>query len=383
MKVLFVASDNNPSSGAFLSMVKLTSLLQDEFGVEIKVIVPREGEGVKLLEEKKISYELVRSFDWVIDNNTMSSGLKSVARNCASVLTNPKAVRTLSKIIRDEGFDLVHLNTTYSHTGALAALQAKVPFIWHLREMLEEDQGRRLKNRELGYNLIGKADRIIAISSCVYDKYRALIPNGKLVKIFNGIDVERFYTPGRSIMKDPKQFTLIYGGGYARRKGIYELASALNYLSLNNINNFRLLMIGEANQKYRDYLHKSGLDSKIRYLGYQKDVEQWYRQADIAFSCSAMEAFGRKTIEAMLCGCLMIGSNTGGNLDTIKDRETGLLYEQGDPLSLAYTILYAMNHIDETKALAKAGQEYARQHFTAYDNAQAVYEVYQDVLKNG
>ncbi len=363
-------------------MVKLVSLLRDEFGVECNVIVPRKGDGVRLLEEHSIPYELVKSYDWVLDNNSFVRKFRSVARQVVSSFINPKAVRCLANKMKNEGYDLVHLNTTYAHTGALAALRAGVPFIWHLRELLEEDQGRSIAGRKRGYKLIGKADRVIAISSCVYEKYKNIIPSGKLVKIFDGIDVDKFYTKDRNILINPNLCTLIYGGGYDPGKGFYVLASALNDLRLRHAADFHLLMLGEPGRKCREYLHRIGLDAKIQLLGYQKDVEHWYRQADIAFNCSAMEAFGRKTVEAMLCGCLMIGSDTGGNLDIIEDKRTGYLFRQGDAHSLAETILYAIQHADESKAVAKAGQDSAYAYFPALENARQVYQLYQDVLKN-
>ena len=43
MKVLFVPSDNNPASGAFLSMTALNKILNEKLGVETFVVLPHKG----------------------------------------------------------------------------------------------------------------------------------------------------------------------------------------------------------------------------------------------------------------------------------------------------------------------------------------------------
>ena len=52
-------------------------------------------------------------------------------------------------------------------------------------------------------------------------------------------------------------------------------------------------------------------------------------QADIGLTCSRNEAFGRTTVEALLMGKPVIGTNTGGTVDLISDGVDGLLYPPG------------------------------------------------------
>ena len=377
MNLMFVASDNNPASGAFLSMVKLCTLLRSEFKHNVIVVLPREGEGQTLLEENQIKYFLVKSHDWIINIKEKKEWIKR-AKMYPKMLLAYFSSRKIADIIKKEKIDIVHINTSYAFYGALAALQTRTPYVWHLREMLEEDQEREIFFKEWGYKLISKANKIVAISSAVYQKYQNILPQEKLQLIFNGIDTTMFYSPQKQIMTEEK-LKLVYGGGYARKKGIYELASALSLLVSMGIDNFEFWLIGDSNKKYNEYLKKAGLLPYTKHLGYQKDVAQWYRQADIAFSCSAMEAFGRKTVEAMLSGCLMIAANTGGSLDIVEHEKTGLMYQQGDPIDLAYTILYAMKNKEEMKEIAKEGRTFAYKNFTAYDNAKAISALYKKI----
>lgn len=379
MRVLFIASDNNKVSGAFLSMVKLNVILRSDFGVFTKVVLPREGDGQTLLEENGIPYVLFPTIDWIVDKNETYNQFALTRKMKRAEKTNSESINKIVDLIRDEKYDLVHLNTIYARIGEIAAMKANVPFVWQIREIIEEGQGRVIYYKD-GYQELKNANRVIAISTSVYDAYKKRVPDARIVTIHNGIDSTRFYNPDKTIMNNDHIITLAYVGGYGVRKGIFELASALNYLRSIGIDNFRLMLIGEPTKRYIEYLHKTGLEDYVDYIGYQKNVESYLKSADIAFNCSVMEAFGRTTAEAMFCGCLMIASNSGGSLDIVKDGETGFLYQQGDPLSLAYTILYAMNHREESKKIAENGRNDMMKRFTAKKNAFEIFKLYQNVL---
>lgn len=379
MKILFVPSDNNSTSGAFLSMVKLTQLLRDSLDVEVLVILPKKGDGEILLQEINIPYTYIKSYDWVIPLEKCNDK-KVKVKNLIKHLYNQIAIHKIVKYVKQNQIDIIHINTTYAYVGALAAKKAKIPFVWHLREFVEEDQGRTLWSRSKGNQLIAEANKVIAISSSVFFKYERIVPKERIHLILNGIDTEKFYCPNKKIFQNEK-ISLIYGGGYARRKGIYELASALQLLLEMGITNFELKLIGEPNPKYKEYLKKIGLEPYVKYLGYQKNVTQWYEKADIAFSCSTLEAFGRKTVEAMLAGTLMIAANTGGTLDIIEDKKTGLLYKQGDPIDLAFKIIFAITNKEECKKISSYGRMYAYKNLTARKNAELVKAVYEEILQ--
>ena len=383
MKILFVSSDNNPSSGAFLSMTMLNRLLRTELGVETMVILPREGNGQSLLGEAGIPFALVPSRDWVVpvvDKPRLRTLVKRWCKRAYTFFLNQRASSRIARIAREGGFELIHINTPSAYVGALAAKKAHLPVVWHLRELLEEDQGRMIWDKARGYALIGQSARVIAISQCVYDKYAALVDPSRLRLVFNGIDTSVFYRPGRTVFRSPK-ITMVYGGGYAVRKGAYELLSGLSLLADSHTVDFELLLIGETNEKFNKAIASSSLAPHVRFLGYQKNVVQWYEQADIAFTCSAMEAFGRKTVEAMLAGALIVAANTGGSLDIVRDKENGLLYTQGDPVSLYTTTLWAIEHAALCRSLAQQGQHDAREHFNARENARNVKQIYQEILE--
>ena len=376
LKVLFVASDNNAASGAFLSMAVLCDYLQTEHNTQVKVILPRSGTGEAILDDFHIGHSIIRSYDWVVGLDEKRDGAFRIKKIKEHLWNYLSAVK-IGREIRKEGFDVVHINTTYAYVGALSAYYAKRPVVWHLREFLEEDQGREIWCKERGIELISDSDRIIAISDAVYDKYKDRLGN-KLIRIYNGIDARKFHVPDHNILvNSPPVF--IFVGGLSVRKGCFFLIDALEEYALRSNNDFRVIFVGRGNEKFLSRINNSSIKSKIEYVGYQKDTVSYYKQSDIAFTCSDSEAFGRITVEAMMSGCLVIGVNSGGTREIISDRKTGLLYDKGNIDSIIDAINFSLNDKDQSREIASAGRNHALKNFSAENNANKVSDLYSGI----
>ena len=60
------------------------------------------------------------------------------------------------------------------------------------------------------------------------------------------------------------------------------------------------------------------------------DVAAWMRSMDIFVLPSTSESFSNALLEAMACGCCVIGSRVGGTPELICDQASGLLFDSGD-----------------------------------------------------
>ena len=380
-KVLFAASDNSPSSGAFLSMTALAQQLRDRYGIEPIIALPCEGKGQLLLEGKDLRYTIIPSQNWVVPQSEPRD-IALRAKIWLKKRENRRAVRRFEELIERENIDLVHINTTYSYVAAVAAHRKKVPVVWHLREFLEEDQEKTLWNRKKGNRLIGRSDKVIAISDSLYRKYRPVIPPDRLVRVYNGINADVFYQPDKEIFGNARPIFL-FVGGFAVYKGHVEFAEAMVELARRGIGDFEIWFVGTGNPRVRERVEKlfllNGLEDRYKIFGYRKDVEKFLQQADIAFCCSRAEAFGRVTVEAMLSGVLTIGADIAGTAELIRNGETGLLYESGNPVALADCVEYALSHPDEMRAVADCGRRAMAEYMTAERNADDVYSLYEEI----
>ena len=380
-RILLAAAECSFDSGAFRSLLALTVELR-KMGNFVFVVVPRGGSGEKLLIDNGIPYEIVCSLSWIVP---IGSGRRSYREMAGVFIINHLAISKITKLIRREKIDLVHVNSAPTYVGAFAALDAKVPLVWHLRDYLEEDHGRVIYNKAAGYDLMRKAVRCIAVSQGVYDKYATILGEDRIVKIFNGIDPERFYHPAHVIMEQ-RIVRLVLMGPLSAHKGQYELTCACAALYKSGIRDFELWFVGCDDGAMRSavdsIIEESGLKGRVLFWGRQEHPEDILKDADVAFMCSRCEAFGRATVEAMLAGCLVVGADTGATPELVRNGETGFLFhfEQGKCDDLVKKIKYVLENRDLVRAVAQAGQRYALENMTAERNAREIAELYRNVL---
>ena len=383
-RILFISSDNNKVSGAFLCMVDLCDILISKYKLDVFVILPYFGNGKSLLDAKNIPNYTINSFGWGIElsRNRDSKCLKEISDKKS---VNEAAIRKISQFIKTNKFDIVHINSSYSYVGAVAALKENVPFVWHIREMLEEDQGNTMWDRKEANKLINKANKVIAISSAVNSKYSQFIDSNRLVTVHDGVDVEKFYNPQKAILND-SHIKLIFVGNIAAYKGIFDFADACILLNDSDFTDFEVLIVGAGDNQViadiKNRFSKANMSDRVRFLGYQKDVEVFLNESDIFCMCSKSEAFGRTTVEAMLSGNLVIGANTAGTKDLIDDGVTGIYYEQGNAEDLCEKMLAAINNKSKSKEIAESGRQYMFENMSAERNAEEIYNLYMEILNH-
>ena len=64
-----------------------------------------------------------------------------------------------------------------------------------------------------------------------------------------------------------------------------------------------------------------------------------FQQHDVYLFPSLYEPFSLTLIHALACGIPTAASRAGGNPEIVRDRESGVLFEKGDPADLARAVL--------------------------------------------
>ncbi|KQL56488.1 MULTISPECIES: glycosyltransferase family 4 protein [Bacillaceae] len=378
MNVLLIATYSG-ISGASKSLVKLAELLKSK-GVNIIVIIPKNGEIEKLLVESEISYKVIRLYNWVapLDNKIRFNG--NLAWKVKQVINYMQEIR-LFYLIKQNNIDIVHINAITANWGYLASRIARVKTVWHIRELLEEDLNKQFRDKKKSVKQISQANKIIAISNSVSLKYKDIL-KVDISTIYNGIDSANFVVNNKSLLKD-NYVKCTIAGRLIKEKGILECIEALNILiSHKGYKNISLDIIGVGDKEYTALLKKKiseyDLEKNVKLLGFKSNIHNYFVESDIIIVSSKAEAFGRVTIEAMLSQSLVIGANTQGTEELI-GRDYGLLYNQGSSSDLAKKIEYAVNNKQFVREKAFAGREYAL-NFSAEKNASEIFKLYNEIL---
>lgn len=384
MKILFISSDNNKTSGAFLCLVELNRYLREVDNVDTFVIIPKQGDGVQLLDKYHIPYKIIPSYSWITYNGY---SIKALAKTCFKLLMmlyNYIAIKKIQTIIKKGKFDFVHTNTIFSYVGAKAAFLEHTKHIWHLRECINEGHNSRIVVGESGYKFISKSNIVLAVSQTVRQTYQNDIDAGKIKVVYDGVSANLYKK--KNIFKDEVvQFTCI--GGFIDNKNQIELINACDILKKSGQRNFHLNLVGRGPMELnlRAEVNRLGLNDYVTFSGVFDRVQDILEKTDIVCVVSKSEAFGRTVIEGMLQGCLIIGANTLNSAihELITDGITGFLYPCGDLDRLAH-IMNACLQKDNQRHLQKVaikGQEVALQKYTTLSNAENIMNVYKTLMQ--
>ena len=383
MNILFVSSDNNSSSGAFLCMVELANILKKNYKHNVFIILPYHGTGESILIQYGLEFKVIKSYHWTVNLNVMNA-LDTKAKSVIKKGLNLLAINRIKNEIINRQIDILHINTSWSYVGAKAANSTKIPFVWHIREALQEGQKKSIWNSEKGYSLMKTAAAQIAISDFIYNKYSAILGKEKIYRIYDGMDVEKYYLRNRLLFQSDEIKCLILGEVRKWKGQLIAIKAVIDYHEKYH-NPISLDIVGRGDEQYirecKDYINEHNANEYVRFLGHSSKVVERYKCADIFLLCSNAEAFGRVTAEGMLAGLLVIASNSGASPELIGYGENGLLYTPGNYVELREKIKYAVDNKREMQIKAQKGQAYIYSNMTLDKNAREVDRLYQTICK--
>lgn len=375
-RILYVVNES-VLGGATISLIEmLEQMINYVYPV---VVVPSNGELVTKIEDLHIKFYIVPFTSSVKRVNLRDSNSDNHA-----FYNNYNAAREIYKIVKEEKIELIHSNSSISNTGALAALFADVPHIWHVREFLEEDFNYTFCDKRLTTVLLKHADAVISISKCIQKAVRAKYDISSL-QIYNGVNTAK-YSKNKCLPKYTNDIFL--AGSIIAGKGQFEAIKAFEKSIKNGIKQVKLLIVGNGDYRYlwiiNRYIRNHSLEKHIEIREFQSDIQKIRDRCSYTLVCSKMEALGRVTIESMLSGNIVIGTDTGGTLELIgENNDRGFLYRQGDVNSLAQVISNAINcSIEQKKSMQKNAYQFANEMFDCNNYVNQIYSLYTNSIEN-
>ena len=146
---------------------------------------------------------------------------------------------------------------------------------------------------------------------------------------------------------------------------------------------FIVHFIGNGDEKYinkmKQYIPSFHIEHYVQFWGYRDDVTDILKQMDIGVIPSLNEAFGRVTVEYMMESMPVIGANSGGTPELVKDGETGYLYEVGNARCLAEKMETYIVNKKEIATHGMSARRYAVSNFDIKQNTDNIYRIYQKV----
>jgi len=283
-------------------------------------------------------------------------------------------------------YDLIHAHYWLSGAAGLALRQrwgAPLVQMFHTLGRLKNDASRNGADREPDTRIaeeariVTAADRIIAAT--VVERAHLVSHYGadaaRIAVIPCGVDTELFAPGDRAAARaalglgdDPH---LLYVGRQTPIKGLETLLDAMARLRAAGSRARLSIVGGDADEPMdgheaalRERLGRLGLGHAVTFVGAlpQGSLPAWYVAADATVLPSYYESFGMVALEAMACGSPVVASRVGGLQATVRDRVTGLLVPDHDPVALADALGRLLGDEDLRWRLGREGVRWAAQH---------------------
>lgn len=237
----------------------------------------------------------------------------------------------LAKFIDEKDIDIIHFHWGKDIITAVLAklLSKKKPKILHSRHM----NMTRFKDDMYHRWLYKNIDTLHAVSRQVKEQMQKYIPDSirpPIESIYLGvkessIDEKKVQElKSKYALKD--EFIVGIIGRIEEEKGQFLLIEAMKQLQNLNI---KLLIIGHTmDEEYLEKLKKSvtdlGLQDKIIFTGFTKNVNEHMKLCDTVVLATKKETFGLVLVEAMANRVCSIATNNGGPLEIIDDEINGV-----------------------------------------------------------
>lgn len=209
-------------------------------------------------------------------------------------------------------------------------------------------------------SVYGKFHFNVISESTAADMVARGLPREQVSVIHCGID-RRVYSVDPSVSKYD-QPTILYLGRLKKYKAVQHLITAFKALKAQ-IPDARLMIVGAGDyQPALDSLARSlGVEADIEFTGFVPTVDKLtrMRRSHVCVLPSIREGWGLTNIEANAVGTTVVAANSPGLRDSVRDGETGFLYDYGNTDQLAERLTCILTQPDLRRKLEIGGLAWA------------------------
>jgi glycosyltransferase involved in cell wall biosynthesis len=227
-----------------------------------------------------------------------------------------------------------------------------------------------------------KAKVVVAVSQKVAQELIDIgVPASKIEVIVNGVDLEEFSPSqvSRQQLHLPSDVTLAMFAGDIRtpRKNLDTILRALV-----KVPDLHLVVVGNTEGSPFPQLAASlGLNQRVHFLGYRRDIPQIMQAADFFVFPSRYEACTLVLLEALASGLPVITASSTGGAELVTP-ECGVVLQDSDDIdALASALSLMVSDRQLREQMGKAARTVAQQHSWA-TMAQTYVDLFEELSKN-
>jgi glycosyltransferase involved in cell wall biosynthesis len=226
------------------------------------------------------------------------------------------------------------------------------------------------------------SDRVVVNSRAVGESLQHLSPK-RLHLCYNGVNPDEF-SPGPGI-RPFGEGSLVVGTVCVMREEkrvdwvIRSFAEV--YRSHPDL---RLLLVGSGAEikGLKTLCETLGLANACRFEPAQANIADWMRGIDLYINSSRSESFPNALLEAMACGCCVLGSSVGGIPELITHGEDGLVFDAANRADLTQMMALAVTDRALREKMRQRAAVTAHCRFSMSITLQSTEMLYQTLLES-
>ena len=280
---------------------------------------------------------------------------------------------TMVDVILNHDLDLIHAHYAIPH--ASAAYTAKqivkqktgrvVPVITTLHGTDITLVGRDKTYEPVVTFSINESDAITAVSENLkQETLKHLEIRKEIEVIHNFVDLKRFnkkpLAAFKKVVAAHDEKIVVHASNFRKIKRIGDVMEI--FKNIHAATTSKLLMVGDGPERpiAEDLARQYGIESDVRFLGKQEQMEDILAVSDLFLLPSEYESFGLVALEAMASSVAVISSNAGGLGEINIDGKTGYTADVGDVATMSKRAIELLTDDSKLKAFKHNALEQAK-----------------------
>lgn len=273
-----------------------------------------------------------------------------VRTHCLGVRTeaDPRWLRRLGRLLRDERIDVVHAHSPVSASMARVLVRTAFPSVGFVYTEHNRWPSHHGATRALNRATFAWSDAVIAVSAEVAESMTPKA-SARTEVVIHGIDLEavRVHRGARDTVRSelgvgPDDVLVVTVANLRANKRYPDLlAAARRVLDAGAPVRFVAAGQGPLEAEIRREHARLDLGDRFHLLGYRADAPRVIAGADLFVLASSHEGLPVAVMEALALGVPVVATAVGGLSEAVTDGVDGLLVPPGDPEALAAAIVRA------------------------------------------
>lgn len=280
-------------------------------------------------------------------------------------------------------------------SAGFAAVLAGVPRVVLSTRSTRPDARRRIRRYLApGYKLLLAQPEVLMLNNSKagardYEDWLDL-PEGTVKTIYNGMDIDLIRSRGGADSAAKVRQELGFSptcrvlGGVMRfseeKRPDLWVNVAIQLAKLDPEIRFVIVGDGPMRVNLTKLVAQEGLSEVIKFPGGQSPVEPWMSAMNMLFLSSRMEGLPNVLVEAQTLGVPVASMKVGGAPEALKNKVTGILFEDAEPLKIAKGILQKFKNDQWMQKASQEAGRFAEENFSIERMAKQTLEAYRGNL---